>query len=83
MMETERDAVFQKLNRVFREVFNRPSLTVTETTAAADVDGWDSLMHITLIAELEDCFRMKFRMKDVRGMQTVGEMADAILRETT
>ena len=78
----EREAIFEKLNGVFREVFDRPDLVVTETTMAAEVEGWDSLMHITLIAELEDMFGMKFRMKEVKGMQTVGEMADVIQRET-
>ena len=78
----ERRAIFDKLNTVFRDVFDRPELTVTEATAAGDVDGWDSLMHITLLAELEDAFEMKFRMKEVKGMQTVGDMADVIERET-
>ena len=79
----DRSQIFDELNQVFREVFDRPDLTVTETTSARDVDGWDSLMHITLIAELEDRFDMKFRMKEVKGMQSVGEMADIIQRETT
>ncbi len=70
--------IMKKLNKVFREVFDDDSLKITEKTTAKDVDGWDSLMHITLIAEIEDAFRMKFTMKEVTGMKNVGEMAAII-----
>ena len=73
--------IMKKLNRVFREVFDDDSLRITEKTSAKDVDGWDSLMHITLIAEVEDAFHVKFSMKEVTGMQNVGEMASLIERK--
>ena len=68
----------KKLNKVFKEVFDDESLKITEKTTAKDVDGWDSLMHITLIAEVEDAFHVKFSMKEVTGMKNVGEMAKLI-----
>ena len=46
--------IMKKLNHVFREVFDDASLKITEKTSAKDIDEWDSLMHITLIAEVED-----------------------------
>lgn len=75
----ERTEIFERLNLVFREVFDDDSITVTETTTAADISGWDSLMHITLIAEVEEEFDIKFPMKSVVGMKNVGDMADVIL----
>ena len=57
--------IMTKLNLVFREVFDDKTLKITEKTSAKDVDGWDSLMHITLIAEVEDAFHVKFTMKEV------------------
>ena len=74
-----REEVFEKLNRVFREVFDSEDITVVDATTAKDVDGWDSLMHITLISEVEDTFDIRFAMRDVTRMQNVGEMADRIL----
>lgn len=70
--------IMKKLSKVFKEVFDDESLKITEKTTAKDVDGWDSLMHITLIAEVEDAFRIKFSMKEVTGMKNVGEMAKLI-----
>ena len=71
--------IMKKLNRVFREVFDDASLKITEKTSAKDIDEWDSLMHITLIAEVEEEFDMKFPMKSVVGMKNVGDMVDVIL----
>lgn len=70
--------IMKKLNKVFREVFDNDTLKITEKTTAKDVEGWDSLIHITLIGEIEDAFRVKFTMKEVTGMKNVGEMAAII-----
>lgn len=77
----ERNEIFEKLNEIFKDVFDDETLTVTEETSAADIEDWDSLTHITLISEVEDAFDMKFSMKEVVGMKNVGEMADIIERE--
>lgn len=74
-----RNEVFEKLNGVFQEVFDDESISVTDSTTAADIDEWDSLMHITLISEVEDAFDIHFEMKDVTKMRDVGEMVDKIL----
>ncbi len=75
-----REEIFDKLTEVFQEVFDE-EIILTEQTTAADVEGWDSLIHITLISEVEDAFDMKFTMKEVLGMQDIGEMIDIIQRE--
>ncbi len=77
----ERNEIFERLNEVFRDVFDDDAITVAEDTTAADVDGWDSLMHITLISAVEDEFDIKFNMKDVVSMKQVGDMVDIIEQE--
>ena len=70
--------IYERLNEVFQDVFDDDSLTVTPGTTAADIEDWDSLSHITLMAAVEDEFRMKFSMKEVVEMKNVGEMASII-----
>ena len=70
--------IYERLNEVFQDVFDDDSLTVTPRTTAADIEDWDSLSHITLMAAVEDEFRMKFSMKEVVEMKNVGEMATII-----
>lgn len=67
--------IFDRLNEVFQDVFDDDSILVNENTTAADIEDWDSLSHITLVAAVEDEFRMKFSMKEVVEMKNVGEMA--------
>ena len=74
-----RQEIFEKLNQVFSDVFDE-EITVTDETTASDIEGWDSLTHITLISEVEDNFGIKFSMKDVLAMQNVGQMADIIAK---
>ncbi|MCR4763982.1 MAG: acyl carrier protein [Lachnospiraceae bacterium] len=74
-----REEVLERLQPVFRDVFDDDSITVTAETTAADVDGWDSLEHINLINAVEQAFGMKFDMGQILTMKNVGEMADIIL----
>ena len=74
----DRTEVYTRLASVFQDVFDR-EVTLTDETTAADVPGWDSLNHITLIGTIEDEFDVKFPMKDVVGMKNVGELVDKII----
>lgn len=76
-----REEVYERLNEVFRDVFDDEEITVDDETTAADVDGWDSLMHITLIDAVEEEFDISFDMKTVVKLKNVGEMVDVIMEE--
>lgn len=73
-----REEILKKINDIFHDVFEDDLIVVVEETTADDVEDWDSLMHITLISEVESAFGFKFQMKDVVGMKNVGEMIDII-----
>lgn len=77
----KKEDILKQLNDVFRDVFDDESLEITGETTAADIEDWDSLMHITLIAEIEDAFDMKFSMKEVLEIKNIGEMVQIIERE--
>ena len=65
---------YKKLTKVFREVFDDDSIELTPETTANDIDDWDSIEHINLIAAVEDAFGMRFQMREVSAMKNVGEM---------
>jgi acyl carrier protein len=67
-----------RVQDVFREVFDRDDLVIYNEMQAKDVDGWDSLTHITLIMTIEDTFKIKFTTREVMGFQNVGEMLDCL-----
>lgn len=70
--------IIERLNSIFRDVFDDENISVNENTTAKDVNGWDSLMYITLIATIEDDFKIKFDMKEIISMNNVGKMISLI-----
>lgn len=71
--------IYQRLNGVFRDVFDDDSIRVNPKTTANDIDDWDSLEHITLISAVEKEFGMKFKMGEISSMKNVGEMVSIIV----
>ncbi len=68
----------ERLNQVFRDVFDDDELNITRQTTAKDVEGWDSLMHVTLVVNVEKAFKVKFSSSEVAALQNVGELLDLI-----
>lgn len=74
----EREKIIARLTEVFRDVFDNDELEINDSTTADDIEEWDSLEHISLIAAVEKAFKMRFTMKEVSGMKNVGEMIDIL-----
>ncbi len=68
----------ERLNEIFRNIFDDDDIVVTRDTTAEDIEDWDSLEHIRLIGAVEREFGVKFTMKEVSAMKNVGEMMDII-----
>ena len=76
-----REEVFERLNEVFRDVFDDESIEVNENTTSADIEDWDSLEHISLMSAVEQEFGIRFSMGQIQSMKNVGEMVNIILAQ--
>ena len=76
-----REEIYEQLNEVFRDVFDDEEIMVNDATTADDIEDWDSLEHINLVAAVEQEFGFKFTMGQVVTMKNVGEMVDIILQK--
>ncbi len=74
-----REEAYERLNRVFREVFDDEEIVLQDTTTADDIEDWDSFEHINLVVAVESEFSFKIPMGKVITMKNVGEMVDIIL----
>lgn len=74
-----REAVYERLNKVFREVFDDDEIVLQDSTTADDIEDWDSFEHINLVVAVESEFSFKIPMGKVITMKNVGEMVDIIL----
>ena len=72
------EEIYEGLNEVFQDIFDDDSICVSDATTAEDIEDWDSLEHIRLIASVEQRFGLRFNMGEVSTMKNVGEMVAII-----
>ena len=77
----DRQEIMERINAIFRDVFDDDTLVIVDSTNAEDIEDWDSLEHINLIMAMEKDFKLKFNLKEVGELANVGEMADLIERK--
>lgn len=74
-----REEAYERLTKVFRDVFDDEDIVLCDVTTADDIEDWDSFEHINLVVAVEDEFSFKIPMGKVITMKNVGEMVDIIL----
>ena len=75
-----RDEVYAKLLPVFKDVFDDRRIKIDDNTTSSDIVGWDSLMHIQLIAAVQDEFGIDFAVEDAYNLKNVGGLVDLIIK---
>ena len=61
----QRGEILGRLNAIFCEVFEDDLIKITERSTAADIDEWDSLMHITLVLSVEAAFGIRLNAAEI------------------
>jgi acyl carrier protein len=74
-------AIFGRLQPIFREILEKDDLIVVPELSAADVDNWDSLAQIQLIVAIEKEFKIRFVTSEMAALKNVGDMAELIQRK--
>lgn len=75
-----KEQVIETVKEVFWEVFDDEDIEITNETTAKDVDEWDSLAHLQLIAYIEKKFSIHFSLGEINSFANVGEMCDCIIK---
>jgi acyl carrier protein len=77
-MTMDANLVHDRMQLVFRTVFNEPALELTDDLTAAEVPGWDSLAHIGLMFSLEAEFGVTFSDNELSLLDNVGGLRKVI-----
>lgn len=75
----ERNVIIEKLTNVFHEIFKDESIVLRDDMTAEDVENWDSLTHMLMISKVEQEFQVKFKLKDLNKLKTVGDLITIIV----
>ena len=63
-----------RLEEVFRQVFDNETLGLTDEMTASDIEGWDSVAHINLMFGIEQAFGVRFKGNELADMKNIGEL---------
>jgi acyl carrier protein len=75
------EQILREMNVVFRDVLDLPELVIEPTMTAKDVEEWDSLSHIQIVATVEKHFKIRFTSTEIQAFKNVGDMAAGIARK--
>jgi acyl carrier protein len=76
-----REEVFNKVQDIFRDIFDDSGLIINDSTNSNDIEDWDSLNHVALIAAIEREFKIKFSFAELASLKNVGLMVDLIIEK--
>lgn len=78
-----KETIIDKLTTIFRKVFNDDTILLNNEMTANDVDSWDSLSHMLMIAQVENVFSFKFKLREINKLKNVGILIDLIESKTS
>lgn len=78
-MNSESD-ILKALEPIFCSVFHLNSIQLSMTTSANEIRNWDSMHHVSLMADIETHFGFEFDFDDLISIQNVGDIVRVVLR---
>ncbi len=73
--------ILNRIQEIFREVFDDDNLVVTRQTNSSQIEEWDSLNHINLTIAIEKEFNLRFTLEELQPLKDVGEMIDLLKKK--
>ncbi|MBE6878852.1 MAG: acyl carrier protein [Ruminococcaceae bacterium] len=73
-----REAIFEELTEIFRDIFDDEEIELTDETTADDIEDWDSLEQINLLVAIEKKYSIKFKLDEVSHLANVGDMVTLV-----
>ena len=74
------DTIRQCMSRAMK-LDAKTAASITEKTTAADVSGWTSVAHLTLVLELEKAFKITFDNDEIVSMGSVAAIVERLKRK--
>jgi len=73
-----REELFDRVQDIFRDIFDEDDMVIEDKTSSNDVEEWDSLNHINLVSAIEKEFEIRFALGELIELKDVGAMIDLI-----
>ncbi|PLT35495.1 acyl carrier protein [Bacillus sp. V5-8f] len=70
--------ILEKLQQIFRDVFDDEALIINEHTTSDDLKAWDSLATVSMIVAVSDEFDIQISMDEIDKFKSVSSIATLI-----
>ncbi len=77
-MNMQREELLPRIRRTVETVLGHGDFEMRDDLTAADVEGWDSLTHMSIITGLEKEFSVKFKLKEINKLKNMGSLIELI-----
>ena len=69
------------MKSVFAGLFSIAESSITAKTGPEEIENWDSLNHMSLVASLEKEFQISFEVEEIMEMENVGAAIGIVRRK--
>lgn len=76
-----KEEIFNSVQNIFRDIFKKDDLTISDSTSPDDIEEWDSLNHINLIITITKEFNINFSLEEMASLNNAGSLIDAIMKK--
>ncbi len=70
--------ILDALNTIFQEELDDPKLQITRELSQDDLQTWDSLAHVRIIASIEERFDFQFSLAEIEEATSVSALISII-----
>ena len=74
----ERSDIIEIIKKVLITVLNHDKFEMHDELTVADVEGWDSLSHMIIINEIENEFKIRFKLKELNKLRNMGTLVELV-----
>lgn len=74
------ELILEKLQDIFHDIFGDETIIIDKSTSTSDIEGWDSLTHISILEAIQEEFDTKFSLDEMINLTDVGKILEAIIR---
>ena len=73
-----REKALEKLQEIVRDAMDDDTVVLSEDKTISDYAGWDSVIHMTILATLEYEYGKEFDLEEMTNIHTIKDLVDLI-----
>ncbi len=74
----QREEIIEKVKSILIRVLKHDRFEMADELTATMVEGWDSLTHMAIITEIEEEFKIQFKLKELNKLRNMGTLLELI-----